>query len=152
MPQRSLSQSVSPLLFTRRVWQKNKQILVYLPAPCRQVPAPAPAFCREGLATAWSQGGTAMPRGRVRSETVSEFLRTAEEAMLAGIEAEADRESRRQLMLQQAADGAERDALERVFVQERIHASKALLQQVWTDRNGCKYACQLCQCALMSHA
>ena len=93
-----------------------------------------------------------MARGRVRSETVSEFLRTAEEAMLAGIEAEADRESRRQLMLQQAADGAERDALERVFVQERIHASKALMQQVWTDRTGCKYACQLCQCALVSHA
>ena len=66
--------------------------------------------------------------GRPSAQVVADMVRTIDAALLAEIEEEADEEVRRELMLQQAADGLERTKLELAFTQQRAQATKMLMQ------------------------
>ena len=56
------------------------------------------------------------------------MVRTSDEALLASMEEEADREGQREIMLQITADSAERQRLEHLFAKERTQAARMLLQ------------------------
>ena len=60
---------------------------------------------------------------------LSSMMRTADAALQAEIEEEANREMRRELMLQQAADPQERQQLEQAFALERAQATRRLMER-----------------------
>ena len=76
---------------------------------------------------------------------VAEMMRIADEALQAEIEVEADREARRELMLQQAADAAGRQRLEQAFALDRAQATQMLMQRVAEHEAAVRSRCKQLQ-------
>ena len=88
-----------------------------------------------------------MRRKRLKSgkerkpQIVGDMMIITEEAMLEEMQNEADREGRRVIMLQQAADGAERQQLENIFAVERVQAAQALMQMTAEQEAAVRQRC-----------
>ena len=74
-------------------------------------------------------------------------MRAADEALQAEIEDEADREARRELMLQQAADAEERQRLEQTFALDRAQATQMLMQRAAEHEDAVRSRCKQLQIA-----
>ena len=70
------------------------------------------------------------------------MVRTSDEALLASMEEEADREGQREIMLQITADSAERQRLEHLFAKERTQAARMLLQLTYDHELAVKTRCR----------